>query len=414
VSSIRHSSSMRLLGGVQAFGMSCKPGEVAAILLRDATLWIVRLVLFFCPAVVSAQNLQWSTESVDSAGESLSMAVDKDGNIHISYQSNGMVKYGFRPAHSSRWFTMDIAGTEGYANAATSLAVDPEGNPHVCFTPGVLRYASFDGKKWNIQQIDSGSGLIEYNCSVAIAPDGTQHVTWYQYATPNGGYYLHVKHAVLQNGVWMARTVDFEGQTGKWNFITVDSRGVPHMSYDSFLKGALKYAFFDGKDWKLSFIDTREMGGDAYNRGMGNCIVINRDGRAQISYEYDDRLLYAWQTATSWKTETVDQISTSGSWMGFRTRQALDLKGNPHVVFEDGGSVKHAFWDGSGWRVQVVSGPGVQKNRFADIVIDQDGNINIGYRDAMDGSVKVAVGRSQVAAEKSPGRTKTEREHQPR
>ena len=405
---------MRVPGRVQAFGVTSKRSEVSRDLLRTATLWIVRLVLFFSPAVVSAQNLQWSTETVDSAGGALSMATDRDGNIHISYQTGGIVKYGFRPAHSSRWFTMDIAGTEGYSNAATSLAVDPQGNPHVCFTPGVLRYASFDGKKWNIQQIDPGSGLIEYNCSVAIAPDGTQHVTWYQYSAPNGSNYLHVKHAVLQNGLWMARTVDFEGQTGKWNFITVDPRGIPHMSYDSFLKGALKYGVFDGKEWKVSLIDSREMGGDAYNRGMGNCIIVNGEGRAQISYEYDDRLLYAWQTATSWKTETVDHISTTGSWMGFRTRQALDPKGNPHVVFEDGGSVKRAYWDGSGWRVQMVSGPGVQKTRFADIVVDKEGSVYIGYRDAMDGSVKVAVGRPQVAAERSPGPTKTEREHQSR
>jgi hypothetical protein len=164
----------------------------------------------------------------------------------------------------------------------------------------------------------------------------------------------------------------------------------------------------------VSVVDSREMGGEAYSRGMGNCIIVNGEGRAQISYEYDDTLLYAWQTGSSWKTETVDHISTTGSWMGFRTRQALDPKGNPHVVFEDGGSVKHAYYDGSGWRVQTVSGPGVQKIRFPDIVVDKEGSIYIGYRDAMDGSVKVAVGRPPVAAERSPDPKKTEREHQSR
>jgi len=364
--------------------------------LRLVTLWILGLLLL-SPVPAIAQTWEWSSETVDSLGQSLSMTADKSGNIHLSYVSGRTVKYAFRPAHSPRWFTMDVANTEGYANPATSLALDPQGNPHICFTPGVLRYASFDGKKWDVQQIDPGSGLIEYNCSVAIAPDGTQHVTWYQYSTPEGGYYLHVKHAVLQGGTWMARTVDFEGQTGKWNFIVVDAQGVPHMSYDSFLLGALKYAFFDGKEWKVSVVDARDMGGDAYNRGMGNCVILNREGKAQISYEYNDKLLYAWQTDTSWKTETIESISTTGSWMGFRTRQALDSRGNPHVVFEDGGSVKHAFWDGSHWRIQVVSPPGIERNRFQDIAIDQEGTIFIAYRDATDSSVKVAVGRPKGA-----------------
>jgi hypothetical protein len=326
----------------------------------------------------------------------MSVAADNDGNIHLSYQSKGVVKYAFRPAHQSRWFTMDLAGTEGYSNAPTHLALDPKGNPHVCYTPGVLKYASFDGKRWNIQQIDPGSGLIEYNCWVAIAPDGTPHVTWYQYGNPTGGYYLHVKHAVLQNGTWMARTVDFEGQTGKWNSIAVDAQGVPHMSYDSFLKGALKSAVFDGQEWKVTLVEDREMGGDAYNRGMGNCIIVNRDGFAQISYEYDDTLRYAWQTGSSWKTETIDHITTTGSWMGFRTRQALDPEGNPHVVYEDGGSVKQAVWDKSHWQIQVISSPGIEKQRFSDIAIDHDGTIFIAYKDAVDGSVKIAVGRPQT------------------
>jgi len=370
------------------------------------------IVLLWWPSAGPSQNSQWTTETVDPAGESLSMAADQDGNIHISYQSGGAVKYGFRPVHSSRWFTMEIPGasSQGYVGMATRLAVDRQGNPHVCYTPGVLKYASFDGKQWHIQQIDPGSGLIEYNCSVAIASDGTQHVTWYQYSAPGAAYYLHVKHAVLQDGVWMARTVDFEGQTGKWNSITVDAQGTPRMSYDSFLKGALKYAVFDGKEWKVHVVDSRDMGTEgAYNRGMGNSILVNRDGKAQISYEYDDALLYAWQTATAWRVETIDHISTTGSWMGFRTRQALDPEGNPHVVYEDGGSVKHAFWDGSRWRIQIVSGPGIERHRFADIAIDREGTIFIGYRDSSDGSVKVAVGHPPRAAQSSSAPPKAER-----
>jgi hypothetical protein len=355
---------------------------------------IVGLILFFVPSLARGQT--WTTEVVDLSGESISMAADVDGNIHMSYLGgNGMVKYGFRPAHTSRWFTMDIPGaaSEGSTHLPTKIALDPQGNPHVCYTPGELKYASFDGKHWNIQQIDPASGQISFTCSVAVAPDGTQHILWYQYGMPGGGYYLHLKHAVLRDGVWMARTVDYEGQTGKWNSMVIDPRGVPNISYDSFLKNELKYAYWNSKEWKVSVVDSPERGGAG---GKGNSLILNRDGKAQISYVRDDALLYAWPTATSWKIDTVSQISTNGGWLGYRTRQALDPQGNPHIVYEDGGSVKHAFWDGSHWSIQLISGPGPDPNRYEDIAIDHQGTIYIGYRDASDNSVKVAVGLPQA------------------
>lgn len=336
----------------------------------------------------AGQVWQWSKETVDSFGESMSMAADSDGNIHISYMgSDGFVKYGFRPSRSRRWFTMVVPGAsaEGETHLPTRIAVDPRGNPHICFTPGVLKYASFDGKQWTTQQIDPGSGLIDYTCSVGFASDGTPYIVWYQYGRPNGGYYLHVKFAVLKNDVWLARTVDFEGQTGKWNSIAVDPGGMAYVVYDSFLKGNLKCAYWNGKELEVNAVDSSGSG------GMGNSVILNREGKAQIAFEHDDQLLYAWPTSTSWRVETVDQISTSGSWLGYRSRQALDPNGNPHVVYEDGGAVKHAFWDGGHWRIQVVSPRGIEAWRYEDVAIDKEGVIYIAYRDS-GGPLTVAVG----------------------
>jgi hypothetical protein len=380
---------------------------------RKGMLSVCSLIFLSVPVGAFGQARQWTTETVDAAGTSMSMVTDKAGNVHMSYLAGGaVVKYGFRPAHSARWFTMEIPGAvaDGHTTMPTRIALDPQGNPHVCYTPGVLKYASFDGRQWNIQQIDPGSGLIEFTCSLAIAPDGTPHIIWYQYGSPIGNY-LHLKHAFLQNGVWLARTVDFEGQTGKWNSMTMDAQGMPHITYDSFLKGELKYASWDGKEWKISVVDARELNTStgAYNRGMGNSAGVNRDGRGQVSYEYDDAVLYAWQTDTSWKIDVIDRISTTGSWLGYRTRQALDPEGNPHVVYEDGGSVKHASWDGSRWRIQVISPPAFDRHRYSDIAIDGEGTIYIAYRDGNDNSVKVAVGRLQTQPENASSRQKSKK-----
>lgn len=355
-------------------------------------------ILLVMPHSAIGQTWQWTTETVDTAGVQTSIAVDKDHNLHISYFAGGF-KYAFRPANSSRWFTMSLAPGGGYSEGFSRVAVDDAGNPSICFTPGVLKYASFEKHQWNIQQIDPQAGLIEHSCSLAIAPDGTRHVLWYQYATPSGGYFLHVKHAVLKEGAWVARTVDFEGQTGKWDCLVVDPVGNPHATYDSFLKGELKYAFWNGKEWTHTVVDSGEISPDgSFSHGLGSSLVLNQAGKAQISYETDNAVKYAWEKDGSWKIDTVDSVTLTGSWVGYRTRQALDPRGNPHIVYEDAGKVKHAYWDGSKWNIQVVSGAGQKAHRFEDIAIDSDGDIYISYQDAFDGSLKVAIGRVDKSA----------------
>ncbi|HEY2547606.1 MAG TPA: hypothetical protein VGI46_16160 [Candidatus Acidoferrum sp.] len=361
-------------------------------------LFVLCLPFFPDSSFAQTQTWKWTTELVGTNGVQNSIAVDNDLNVHISYFSAG-VKYAFRPANSSKWFTMELAPGSGYAEVATRVALDSSGNPHICFTPGVLKYASFEKREWNIQQIDPQSGLIEYTCSLAIAADGTPHVSWYQYGGPLGGYFLHLKYAVLKKDAWLARTVDFEGQTGKWNCLVLDEKGNPHITYDSFLKGEIKYAYWDGKDWHRTVVDSPDISPNSASGGMGNSILLNRDGKAQISYVNGEAVKYAWEKNDTFKLDTVDHVTLTGSWSGYRSRQALDLEGNPHLVYEDGGAVKHAYWDGNNWTIQVISPAGTHAHRYEDIAIDRRGTIYVVYTDGIDGSVKIAIGTPQPQAQ---------------
>jgi len=357
----------------------------------------VALFVLLLPVVGFGQGFTWTTETVDTSGTFSSIAVDQAGNVHVSYFSGG-VKYAFRAENSSRWYSMQIAPSSGYTGIPTRVSLDPQGNPHICFTPGTLRYASFDGHRWKTDQIDPESGLIEYTCSLGFAAEGTPHLSWYQYGSFDGGYYLHVKHADLRDGVWQARTLDYEGQTGKWNSLVVDSEGNPHVAYDSFLKYELKYASYNGKEWKTSIVDSPDIDPSGGYRGMGNSLVLDREGKARISYNSVDSLKYAWQGDSSWKIETVDHVTLNGGWAGYRTRQALDSQGYPHIAYQDASSLKHAYWDGSGWKIERISRPGPYADRYQDIAIDRDGNIYISFQDSEDGSLKVAIGRPTTAS----------------
>ena len=363
------------------------------------------LILLLVPARTQAQSWTWTAETVDTSAKSTSLAVDGESNVHIAYVTDeAAVMYAFRPAGSSRWFKMRLDGAGSAGNTTPAkLALDAQGDPHVCYTPGTIRLASFNGGKWNIQQIAPRSGLIGYNCAVAIAPDGTPHVTWYHLENPNGSDYLHMKYAVLREGVWIVRTIDFSAQTGKWHSLAIDTQGNPHISYDAFVNGQLKYAYWNGKSWSVKVVDSRETGrrgpDAAYSVGMGSNLLLDREGKVYISYEDNNSLRYARQKDNSWLVETVDMITPSGSWVGYRSGQVLDRRGFPHIAYEDAGAVKHAYWDGKQWRVQVISPTGLDRSRFPDIAIDREDNLFISYRDALDDSLRVAVGRPTPASQ---------------
>src|SRR5262249_3368690 len=78
----------------------------------------------------SAEDWSWRTEKVDTDASFTSLAVDHDGNVHVSYVNNGMVKYAFRPVGTSKWFNTTV----DQGNSFTNIAVDGADNPYICYT----------------------------------------------------------------------------------------------------------------------------------------------------------------------------------------------------------------------------------------------------------------------------------------
>jgi hypothetical protein len=368
---------------------------------------LVFLLSLALPLLASGQTWKWTSETADVWAKFTSLAVDKEGNIHVGYagDSGSVLKYAFRPAASGHWFIMAL--DKQLQDFATSIGLDAQGNPHLCYTPRELKYAQWNGKKWDIQQIAPGTGSVEYNCTVSIGSDGTSHVIWYHTRSADGANFLHLKYATLEDGVWMARTVDFDGEDGKWNSMVLDAKGYPQLLYSVFPRGELKYAVWDGKDWIIQ-LSARPSG--TASAGMGNSLVLNAQGEPEFSYyetsvEYGAAsrgwLKFARRKGNSWASETVDTVYQRGSWVGFRSSLVLDKQGFPHISYEDFGALKHAYWDGTRWQIQVVSGRAGEPYLYSSMAIDTENNLYISYRDPSDGSLKVAIGRY------SPGEAST-------
>jgi hypothetical protein len=358
------------------------------ILNKASTPILVLLSTFFFCAQTLSQNWTWTTEAVDSSGQFTSLAIDSTGNLHMSYIHEGRLRYAFRSANDGKWFKMEI----DVANNYTGIAVDRANNPYICYTGfDILRYAHWDGKSWFRQEIAPGSGQIGYTCSIAVADNGTPNLIWYQLTLGRANYF-HLKHAVLKDGAWQARTVDLAMETGKWNSLRLDQDGNPHVSYSVWDLGEQRYAYWNGKSWIISTVEGRMSSKTkSLHPGYGNSLALGPGNTALVSYMDDSALKFARQQGEGWSIEEVDKI-TGGGWIDFRSSLLLDSNGVPHIAYQDSGSVKHAYWNGKEWQIQVIAARGTQPVPFPSMVINRQGVLFIGYLDPQDGSVKVAVG----------------------
>ena len=371
---------------------------ILRLLARHMSRWCIRaslvLILFNMTArSARAQGWTWSFEKVDSGAKFTSLAVDTRGSVHVSYtdSSSHVVKYAFRSGDSLRWYTMVIE--EKLGEATTRIALDSDSNPHICYPDRTsLKYAYWNGKRWLNQEISPG-GAKEYTCSLAISPEGTPYVSWYQVRSSNGTSYQHIRTAVFQGGAWLVRTLDFDGEAGKWNSTVVDNQGRPFVSYSIFPTGELKVAQFNGKEWQVSYIDPLVKDSSKVIRGMGNCLRADAHGTLHVSYFSDKELRYAVELGDRWLVQKVDDISSPRSWAGYSSSLGFDLAGNPHISYDDAGALKHAYWDGTRWHVQIVASGGSDAYRYSSLGVGPDDTIYISYRDPQDGSLKVAVGR---------------------
>ena len=368
------------------------------------------LVLLITPMGASGHAWSWTTEPIDTAGMVTSLAADAQGNLHISYRVNEgwILKYGFRPAGSSRWFTMVLDQQLGGFFAY--LRLDSQGNPHICYTPGRMKYAHWDGRKWHSQEIGVGSGAVGFTCSVTVAPDGTPHLSWYQ-LYQNGVYFYHLKYAVLRDGAWLTQTIDFNGEAGKYNSIHLDSQGFPHISYSAFPGGELRYARWNGRNWVRQILDSPDYKPAGGTRSMGNSLILDAQGRGQISYYDNESLKYAREQGNKWSIEIVDSLVDRNFWQvgweGYRSSQALDRRGLPHVCYESAQGLKHAYWDGKQWHAQLIAAGPRAFYYYSSMAIGPDDTVYISFRDPVDGSLRLAIGRPSAAQETEKAENKT-------
>ncbi len=230
------------------------------------------------------------------------------------------------------WKTKTLSGGGAY----NSIAVDPSGKPHINYLDDsnpadyVLRHASLNGKSWHQEIVDSGD--VGWWNSTALDSLGHIHIS-YLADKPTAA----LRYAHFDGTNWRITTVD---QTGGYSTsIAVGNDNLPHISYVD-VHGNLKYARFDGTAWN---IDTP----GAFALWFGRTsLALGPSGEANISFSDSSlprRLYWATNVSGSW---IVSQVGD-----GIQSSLALDSAGTPHIVFNSEATqeIVYSRHDGTNW-----------------------------------------------------------------
>ncbi|MCX7716100.1 MAG: fibronectin type III domain-containing protein, partial [Endomicrobia bacterium] len=206
----------------------------------------------YLPAVIIGTKQTIPTLSEYPVNSSL--AVDNEGNLHISYVdaiSNGLKYAKWTP--SSGWSTPMTVDSESTAYQ-TCIAIDGNNRPHISYYSYVsskLKYAYFDGIKWSTSTVDNNVYAIHN--SITVGSSGIPEILYYD------GNFRDLKYAYREGNSWSVYTIDSSGDIGSYCSIALDKQGKPHFSYVDATNNKLKYAYRTGSDITSLDVDTGDV-----------------------------------------------------------------------------------------------------------------------------------------------------------
>jgi PGF-pre-PGF domain-containing protein len=388
-------------------------------------------------AAVVDDSIDWTARDGTELARRTSVALDMEGNPWISYMDwkNGHLKVAHRLTRNDkeyyvpgggvpkrdRFKTETVDAYSDYTGWGSSIAVDRQGNPHISYLrqsskyyAPQLMYAHRTAAGWDIRQLDNavGKGAEDYRwrnpnvqdgayTSIALDSQDRPHISYVDFNRDSDKKKSHTcttiasgRHPFVQcnpnlqlmhiawNGTgWTKEAVDpdlwgdlknsFVDQIaftwhGLYNSIAMDVHDQPHISYMSAYAdpcftlggyqvpvptchhpvGDLKYASWDGSKWGTEIVDN-----SSDSVGLYTSMKIDSNDRTHISYmDWKNGFLrYATRPRSgSWTRGIPDRQSSD---TGRFTSLGLDHNGNPRIVYMDytNGHVKYVYGDFGNW-----------------------------------------------------------------
>lgn len=300
-------------------------------------------------------------EVVDSqanVGHYSSLVLDAQGVPHIAYrdQTNMDLKYVTRSQDGWYRTTVDYAGNVG---ARCAIAVDAQGNPQISYleaSPEVrVKWACKVGEAWLIETIPGDQPYLNqtpcrvdygYTTSIAVDGNGNPHICYY---TVIGKLAYAVRNS---EGVWQQDFADSVGNVGLQCSLVLDAQGNPHVCYQTYPSFRIKYSSKISGAWQT---ETITVGDPAHSCAHYTDLALDSQGNVHISFQTSNSALgyLTKRGGADWSFEIVDESSSN---IGLYSSIVIDAQGIPHISYYDyqNGKLKSAVRTGNGWATTVL------------------------------------------------------------
>lgn len=222
---------------------------------------------------------------------------------------------------------------------------------------------------WTVLTLDT-TGDTGRSPSMAIAPDGSVHISYYDATNRD------LRYANNKSGFWLAITIDSPGDVGLYSSLAIDASGYVHISYFDNTSGDLKYATNSYGYWLTSTLESAGI------VGQYTSLALDASGKAHISYKDQTNSLikYATNATGAWVMNTVDTGSL------YTTSLALDSSGRPYIAYYEvylglsgnTGSARYASKASGAWVVNTLTPAGTVGFQPV-LALDSGGNAHMAY-----------------------------------
>ena len=323
----------------------------ALALTSDGTPYVAYM-LEAIPGFVKAASKTGDGWNIDTIAEDyfygpLDIAIGPDDVPHIAYHDHQDTRFDPGKGDAVHAFLVDgvweteIAPDAGHDGWDNRIIVDAQNVVHMtAIDPqefggdGVEYYVRAADGAWTVEDVGSGPLTYQFGTSLALDPDGNPHVTFF--GQPENDLALSSRDA---SGNWTVSTIDEAGDTGLFAQILIDDSGRFHVSYGSRPSRSsllIKYATRGPgeSEWTISEIDTLRnvrIGMDGARNSTS--IALDSLGNPVIAYSDLDEVKIAVSDGTAWTTETI-AIATANE-LGQIVSLKLDADDNAHVSFAE-------------------------------------------------------------------------------
>ena len=328
-------------------------------------------------------NLDWTTQSVGS-GIKPAVAVDADGVVHVAFLTEADHGALFYASNESGDFELTTVA-EGYFYGPVDIALGPDGVPFIAyhdhqdtgFNPalGDEVIAMMQDGAWKLSTVED-DGHDGWDNSIVVDGDGNWHtaaVDPSQFGSSDG-----VEYATNSGGEIIVTSVSdgpvaYEFGTA----IQLNNEGTPGITYYDNVAQTLKYAELGPDGWSVSTVDDD---GDA---GRYAALSYDSEGSAHISYfvfqsQNGGVVRHAWLDGSGWQIEDVDVLDdVVPGHVGARKITAIVMDENdiPHIAYADQGRIVYGLRNEEGWSVQEVSSASERQfGQLVEMALDSDGN----------------------------------------